>query len=454
MALATAYYGVNMDTASTWYGNATIANNNQIQITYGSYVQNYYGSFYYNYYGLTGGTVTSTNYYEFDTKIYEITRGSYNALTIEGYLNQGNSYGLFSYVFSGNDSLNGSGQSDILNGFSGNDLILGNGGDDTLKGGEGDDALDGNKGNDYLYGGAGNDILTGGGGSDTLTGGLGNDRYVVSGGTTIYEAAGEGRDTIYSSVSIVNLPSNIEDILLTGSSSLTATGNALANTLTGNNSNNLLKGGLGNDALDGGAGIDTADYSDKTKAVVATLNGSIKTAVTVGGVAEDTIRNIENLTGGSTADTLTGNGLVNTLIGNAGNDVLNGMGGNDILRGGLGKDILSGGVGQDFFRFDTALSTSTNIDRITDFSVVDDTIQLERSIFSKLGSSPRTVDTLYFKAIATGGTTDTNDYIVYNKSTGALYYDANGSTNGLTDAIQITTLGTKLALTHADFSIV
>ncbi len=41
MAAATAYYGVNMDTASTWYGDVTIANSNQIQIADGGYVQNY-----------------------------------------------------------------------------------------------------------------------------------------------------------------------------------------------------------------------------------------------------------------------------------------------------------------------------------------------------------------------------------------------------------------------------
>ena len=35
--------------------------------------------------------------------------------------------------------------------------------------------------------------------------------------------------------------------------------------------------------------------------------------MTVGGVAEDTIRNIENVNGGSGNDTLTGDGLANVL---------------------------------------------------------------------------------------------------------------------------------------------
>ena len=69
----------------------------------------------------------------------------------------------------------------------------------------------------------------------------------------------------------------------------------------------------GNDVLDGGAGIDTADYSDKTASVAVTLNGATDATVKVGGVAEDTIRNIENVIGGSGNDTLTGDGLVNNL---------------------------------------------------------------------------------------------------------------------------------------------
>ena len=102
--------------------------------------------------------------------------------------------------------------------------------------------------------------------------------------------------------------------------------------------NDVLKGGLGNDVLDGGAGVDTADYGDKTTSVVVTLNGSTNSSVTVGDVAEDTLRNIENVTGGSGADTMTGDALANTLVGGAGNDV---------LKGGAGKDALDGGTGVD-----------------------------------------------------------------------------------------------------------
>lgn len=154
MVIATAYYGANMDGASTWYGDVTIANGNQIQIVDGGYVQNYYGTFTYNSYGLAGGTVASTNYYEFGKKIYEITGGSYNALTIERYIGAGDIRSLLAYVFSGNDTFNGSFQADVLSGFSGNDILNGNGGDDMLRGGPGDDRIDGGAGLDVaLYSG-------------------------------------------------------------------------------------------------------------------------------------------------------------------------------------------------------------------------------------------------------------------------------------------------------------
>ena len=70
--------------------------------------------------------------------------------------------------------------------------------------------------------------------------------------------------------------------------------------------------------------VDRADYSDKTAPVIVTLNGATNATVSVGGVAEDTIRNIENLTGGSGNDTSLVTVLANNFIGGAGNDTLRG----------------------------------------------------------------------------------------------------------------------------------
>ena len=110
--------------------------------------------------------------------------------------------------------------------------------------------------------------------------------------------------------------------------------------LNGGGGGDWLQGGGGKDKLDGGAGKDTADYSDKSASVVVTLNGASYVSVLVGGVVEDRIRNIENLTGGYGADKLTGD---------AGNNVLDGRSGADTLKGNGGVDCfvfnaLSGGV--------------------------------------------------------------------------------------------------------------
>ena len=95
-----------------------------------------------------------------------------------------------------------------------------------------------------------------------------------------------------------------------------------------------MKGGTGADFSTGGANVDTADYSDKTASVAVTLNGANFVTVSVGGLAEDTIKNIENVTGGSAADTLTGDNLANALSGGGNTDLLAGGNGNDTLKGG------------------------------------------------------------------------------------------------------------------------
>ena len=147
---------------------------------------------------------------------------------------------------------------------------------------------------------------------------------------------------------------------------------------------------------------------------------------------------------------LAGNDVINGLAGNdilnggAGNDTLNGGAGADKLQGGLGNDVLTGGVGKDIFQL-----TTLSKDTITDFSVVDDTIQLENSVFAKL-TATGVLNAANFK-IGTAAA-DANDYVIYNSGTGALFYDADG--NGAGAATQIALLGIKLALTNADFVVI
>ena len=193
--------------------------------------------------------------------------------------------------------------------------------------------------------------------------------------------------------------------------------------------------------MDGRSGSDTADYSDKSASVVVTLNGANFVTVKVGGLDEDSIRNIENVTGGSGNDTLTGDTLKNTLLGGSGSDTLNGK---------TGNDTLGGGPNADTFVFDTVLNATSNVDHITDFAI-DDTIQLEDAIFAGLTPGALAAGAFHSGASATAAS-DADDRIVYNTTTGDLYYDADGL--GGLGAIKFAVLDNKAALTHDDFLVV
>jgi len=145
--------------------------------------------------------------------------------------------------------------------------------------------------------------------------------------------------------------------------------------------------------------------------------------------------------------------IIENAIGGNGNDTLIGNAAANRLYGGKGKDSLTGLGGRDSFVFDTKLDKLR--DTITDFSVRDDTIWLDNSIFKKLGSkgsekSPAKLKAAFFK-IGTKAT-DKDDYVIYNKKTGVLSYDADGSGKG--KAIDFATLKKNLALKYDDFAVI
>lgn len=308
-------------------------------------------------------------------------------------------------------------------------------------GGSFNDSLFGSSGANRIDGGTGGkDLLDGGAGADTMVGGNDNDLYYVrDAGDVIIESAERfaGSDTALSFLGSYTMAANVE----TGRIMSTGTAN-----LTGNAGANVLVAGAGNNALDGGLGSDTVDYGRATSAITASLLTTAAQAT--GGSGSDSFVRVESLRGSTFGDRLTGNAVANTLSGMAGADTLN---------GGLGNDVLVGGAGADAFLFASAPGT-TNVDRISDFSTVDDTIRIENAIFTALTTTGTLSSTQFRTGIGTVAALDADDHLLYNLSTSTLYYDPDG--NGAAEAIRIAVLDdfnpstSAPVLTAADFLIV
>lgn len=340
--------------------------------------------------------------------------------------------------FSGNDYLDGGAGADTLIGGLGDDIYVvaqqgdvvieqANQGHDTVRSlvsltlaanvedlelmGSAGLSATGNELDNSLTGNNGNNLLDGGVGADIMRGLKGNDTYVVDNlGDQVIESANEGIDTVRSSISLV-LGDHLENLILTGTAHINATGNSLGNSLTGNDGNNVLDGSSGIDKLAGGKGDDTyiVDLIAKGSGIqmVAALEDSVIEAKNAGldslilrssvdGLSKATtltlssmLENLDasqtgstwlNLTGNSVGNRITGNAADNLLDGKSGDDILDGGAGNDILIGGLGSDTLTGGDGADTFRFDSLKEVGIgNLrDIITDFQSGVDRIDLSR----------------------------------------------------------------------------
>jgi len=320
-----------------------------------------------------------------------VTHISLGLDTLVEALQGGVQHGL-AVIFAGDDTITGSTGPDNLRGYAGNDTIHGGASSDNIRGDAGHDVLHGGGDGDVILGGAGNDMLFGDGAADYLDGGTGND--ILKGG------AGD----------------------------------------------DALIGGAGKDTLDGGAGLnDAVDYDYSSRGVTITLHGGQVSHAIIGGHAEDTLVGIEWLAGGRGSDHFTGDGQANALYGNNGADVLKGLGGNDQLSGdggndtlqggggkddlfgGGGNDKLTGGAGADHFVFTVGPGPAGGgVDKITDFVHGVDSIGITRGGFPPLA----TVGPLSADNFALGTAHDGDDYIIYDKAHGKLFYDADGDGSG------------------------
>ena len=365
--------------------------------------------------------------------------------------------------------------------------------------------LQGGEGNDKLYGESGDDYLAGQEGKDTLYGGTGDDAYFVdSTPDSIIEYFNEGTDTVYSSSNYtLRDNTNLENLQLTDPA-ISGTGNSLNNTIYGNSNDNFLygndgndflggypllfdrgsfligdfgsddylDGGTGNDSLYGGTGNDylyggsngedydeggSADYLDGgtgNDTLSVYISGGYKTGNNTlsGGDGDDTLSASYNaanntLSGGDGNDTL-------SVLASTGNNTLSGGAGNDTFTGGTGIDTLTGSTGADRFYFN---NPTDGIDTITDFVVADDTIFVSAGSidynFTYGFYSDLTPDAAITAAQFTIGSSaaDNSDRFIYNKSTGALFFDSDGT--GATGQVQFAKLSTGLAMTNADIFV-
>ncbi|HWA75379.1 MAG TPA: calcium-binding protein [Polyangiaceae bacterium] len=143
-----------------------------------------------------------------------------------------------------------------------------------------------------INGGDGDDVLTGGGGNDIISGGNGNDTFKAS--------------------------------------------TLVAMTFTSD----------GNDTFNGGAGTDKADYSARTAALTIVMDNTTASGDLGNSEADIINSDVEDLIGGTGADTLTGNTLANHIQGGAGNDTISGGAGGTCT---ADVDVLDGEADNDVF---------------------------------------------------------------------------------------------------------
>jgi Ca2+-binding RTX toxin-like protein len=149
-----------------------------------------------------------------------------------------------------------------------------------------------------------------------------------------------------------------------------------------------------------------------------------------------------------TTNTVSGSDSNNYVIGVSSNDLLKGNLGRDVLWGEGGSDVLYGGTDHDADAFVFDAEIGKDVDWIMDFNPDDDMIRLDNSIFTKLtetGTLSSSFFTVGKKAL------DANDHIIYNKETGVLSYDADGSGSGA--AVQFGVIDNKATLTASHFTV-
>jgi Ca2+-binding RTX toxin-like protein len=154
-------------------------------------------------------------------------------------------------------------------------------------------------------------------------------------------------------------------------------------------------------------------------------------------INDDGVLNQQGTTGNDVMEA----GTTRKLSGKAGNDVLIGSNFSDVLVGGIGNDTITSGADFDTIAYSLA---SEGQDTITDFNVLQDTIQVSAAGFGGGLIAGESISAAQFVL----GTVATNasQRFIFNQVTGQLYFDVDG--NGSSAQTLLATLTPGLSLTE------
>jgi hypothetical protein len=225
-------------------------------------------------------------------------------------------------------------------------------------------------------------------------------------------------------------------------------------------------GGLAGATIDNSGLIHSDEYgifvdtdAGETTTIVNEHGGTIKGAAVSISAASGrlSVENHGTIKGGifslgAASDKVVNDGHINGyLFLGPGDDMYKNAGGKaGLIYGGPGDDTLVAGPHTDKFVFDSPLNAATNVDTIKHFDPGKDMLFLDQTIFTML-TGPGSLKGSEFHIGKHAG--DANDYIIYNKHTGALYYDEDGNGTGA-PKVQFAQVEKGLNLQHDDFTVI
>lgn len=305
---------------------------------------------------ITGGTITGLKAFnEKSQEIYTVSN-----LSIKGYnFRADNLYEMKGLILSGNDTITGSAKSDDIETGAGNDVVKAGAGDDYIK--------------DFL----GADTYNGGADWDEVdySQGVRQHGWLPSKGISVNMATGKVIDAFGFTDKLIGIES--------------VRGTQHVDTFVGSSGDNEFAGLAGADKIDGGAGdFDAVYYSgDAQDGGKGKVTVDLSKGYAIDGFGDrDTLKNIEEVTGGRGNDTIIGNTKNNNLRGSDGNDIIKGGGGaQDRLEGQIGNDTLYGTKGtKDLFVFRDRSDRNLGTDTVKTFTDGEDKIHFRN--FSKIDS--------------------------------------------------------------------